>query len=641
VRIAYDDYNLYVAFICQDDPKEIRAYLHDRGWIQNEDQVGIFIDTYDDADNAVAMFANPLGVQQDWMTADYNSDLLYSTAGRITHTGYQVEMAIPFSSLRFPNTPTQNWRINFQRIRPRGSGYVYEWAATSRDNSCLPCQFGTLTGLRDLQFDHQLELLPTLTAHDVTYFSRGSQNSRGILTTGASFVARYLPAPNITISVASAPEIGELNTSNKTIWYQEYSPWWSLLLPRAEHRLFRDDGYPATQSPFNFSHSAIEADAAAVIATGRFGRTAVTYQGGYLENDESRSESIVPNPALTNEVYVRQSLYDDSYIGASARHSTWKDGGNSSSVESAGKLRLLEHYVVWWDMGIGRTAEPVDSATWNSDSPLDGEILGGYRLTAGINHSTRHWDSQIFYRIDGAAFDPGSSPLFSTEGQSLIASTSYTIYPGISAIERIIPSITAYWSRYDKSGVEQIHVAPSILLLVSQPASVWLRYSLNQTRAQEYNNSYHSMDLSIGRSFGPRINLGISGRYAHDYENSQSTAKNLSLGLYGNVIPIPSLMIGWSLSYYERQTIQEPPQHHINWSNSISYQLIEQLSTTLGLLYDGDRLSFDPFLVYRFNAYSSISLGSTHNFQKLWNDASIFNETTRQFFLKAQYLFGV
>ena len=56
-----------------------------------------------------------LGVQGDlrWVAnedEDWRFDLVYETAGRITETGWQAEMAIPFSSLRFPNGEEQTWR---------------------------------------------------------------------------------------------------------------------------------------------------------------------------------------------------------------------------------------------------------------------------------------------------------------------------------------------------------------------------------------------------------------------------------------------------------------------------------------------------------------------------------------------------
>jgi len=149
--VAYDDANLYVAFLAHDDPKSIRATLQDRDAIWQDDFVGIMLDTYGDGAWAYEIFANPLGIQSDARWTSQNEDdgfnIIYQSKGKVTAAGYQVEMAIPFSSLRFPDKAVQNWRITFFRTHPRDSRRQYSWSTVSRDNPCFPCQFGTITGI--------------------------------------------------------------------------------------------------------------------------------------------------------------------------------------------------------------------------------------------------------------------------------------------------------------------------------------------------------------------------------------------------------------------------------------------------------------------------------------------------------------
>jgi len=156
VLVTYDDDNLYLAFIAHDDPSTIRAALRDRDEMWSDDYFGILLDTYGDASWAVYLFANPYGVQRDTRCAvtsgeDSSYDLLYYTEGKITDTGYVIEMRIPFASLRFPDAEEQEWRATFWRTRPRGSREQYTWAAISRDNSCFLCQYGTLTGIQGVK----------------------------------------------------------------------------------------------------------------------------------------------------------------------------------------------------------------------------------------------------------------------------------------------------------------------------------------------------------------------------------------------------------------------------------------------------------------------------------------------------------
>ena len=69
---------------------------------------------------------------------DMTYDLVFYTSGRITEHGWQVEMAIPWTSLRFPDRPEQEWRVDFWRNHPRDVRGQYSWAEYDRDDPCWP-----------------------------------------------------------------------------------------------------------------------------------------------------------------------------------------------------------------------------------------------------------------------------------------------------------------------------------------------------------------------------------------------------------------------------------------------------------------------------------------------------------------------
>ena len=100
------------------NPEEIRAYLRDRDSAYSDDFVGVVLDTFNDDRRAFQFFANALGVQMDMTNDDVNKreddswDAIWDSAGAINDEGYAVEMAIPFSQLRFPNQAgPQTWGI--------------------------------------------------------------------------------------------------------------------------------------------------------------------------------------------------------------------------------------------------------------------------------------------------------------------------------------------------------------------------------------------------------------------------------------------------------------------------------------------------------------------------------------------------
>src|SRR5690606_26021178 len=127
LRMGYTDDALYLAFDARDpDTSRIRAHLTDRDAAFQDDFVGVMLDTFDDQRRAYEIFVNPHGVQMDLVreestgNEDASWDGLWTSAGRITADGYQVEVRIPFSTLRFRDTDgPQRWGVLAYRNYPR------------------------------------------------------------------------------------------------------------------------------------------------------------------------------------------------------------------------------------------------------------------------------------------------------------------------------------------------------------------------------------------------------------------------------------------------------------------------------------------------------------------------------------------
>src|SRR5882762_7840464 len=63
--LSYDDKNLYAVFVCHDEAGEVRAHLSKREASDQDDGVGILLDTFRDFHRAYFFYSNPLGVQTD------------------------------------------------------------------------------------------------------------------------------------------------------------------------------------------------------------------------------------------------------------------------------------------------------------------------------------------------------------------------------------------------------------------------------------------------------------------------------------------------------------------------------------------------------------------------------------------------
>ncbi len=167
----------------------VRATRADRDNIGADDNVQILLDTYHDHRRAFLFGVNPYGVQQDGIRSegfaqaggafqggggfggainildgnvDLNPDFVFESRGRLVPGGYEVEVRIPFKSLRYQGGNEQTWGINVLR-RVQHSGYQDSWAPVVRASASFLIQSGTLEGLHDLRRGLVLELTPFAT----------------------------------------------------------------------------------------------------------------------------------------------------------------------------------------------------------------------------------------------------------------------------------------------------------------------------------------------------------------------------------------------------------------------------------------------------------------------------------------------
>jgi hypothetical protein len=168
--LGYDEKNLYIVFVCFDDPKKVRARMSRREDIYDDDQVEVMLDTFHDRRRAYAFQTTPLGVQWDaiWTEAsreevsgnfDTSFDTVWDSRGKVTSRGFVVEMAIPFKSLRFPATKEQEWGIILYRGIVRKTEDAF-WPQISYKVAGRLGQAATLYGLEGISPGRSIELIP-------------------------------------------------------------------------------------------------------------------------------------------------------------------------------------------------------------------------------------------------------------------------------------------------------------------------------------------------------------------------------------------------------------------------------------------------------------------------------------------------
>lgn len=169
VYLAYSRSHLYAAWKADDpDPSAIRARYNDRDDVWRDDWVALILDPFNEQNRRFSFFINPLGVQADTIENVANElipwDTIWDSAGRITDEGFIVEIAIPFSSLRFPRKKEgQQWGFDVMRSYPRKVRHFLGSFSRDRSNSCLMCQAHRMAGFAGIKPSKQIEVDPTLT----------------------------------------------------------------------------------------------------------------------------------------------------------------------------------------------------------------------------------------------------------------------------------------------------------------------------------------------------------------------------------------------------------------------------------------------------------------------------------------------
>ena len=168
--LGYDQKNLYVVFVCFDDPGKVRARMSRREDIYDDDQVEIMLDTFHDRRRAYAFQTTPLGVQWDaiWTEAsreeingnwDTSWDTVWDSRGKVTSRGYVVFISIPFKSLRFPAKKVQEWGLILYRNITRKTEDTF-WPPISYKVQGRLGQAATLYGLEGISPGRDIELIP-------------------------------------------------------------------------------------------------------------------------------------------------------------------------------------------------------------------------------------------------------------------------------------------------------------------------------------------------------------------------------------------------------------------------------------------------------------------------------------------------
>ncbi len=672
VRLARDDAHLYVAFRIEEDPAAIRASWRQRDQIWNDDYVGIFLDTYGEGNWGYMLFANPFGIQGDTRYSstggeDDGLDVIFRSSGRITDRGYEVEFAVPFRSLRFPETGARDWRINFWITHPRASRATYSWAPIYRSNPCLLCQLGHARGMVDVEGGSSLLFLPALTASQTSWRrvagDPASPTDVGHVRGEASLGVRYDPASSTTLELALNPDFSQVESDAAQI---DVNSAFALYYP--ERRPFFQEGSDLYSSYLQAVYTrSINAPLAAVKATGNWSGTSLIAIGAWDEQSpvllpfEERSGLVDAGRSWSTVVRARQALGGAAWLGGILTDRRFSSEASGSLVGVDGALRLNQQLTLKLLGLVSHTREGADSARTAHltgvtfargahTAAFDGESFAGHAAVAAVEYSGRLYWGELRGTWLTPTFRTANGFVTQNDRRELTLQQRLMFYPG-GWIDELHPTLFAGRVWNDAGVWKDEWLMPQLYLSMKAQTRLTASYLWsNEFFGNVQHEGIRRWSLSVASSFSEYMQVEA------DIEQGRFVARTIGVPVLGTGTNIE---IAASLKPFTRLVL-EPSflfaelRHPDGWmifNGSISrvrgwYQFTRELSLRLVVQYNHfDRnISIEPLVTWQLDPWSMFYVGMTRQYDHLHDPRDpfsprIWDSGTTQYFLKFQYLF--
>ena len=358
--MMYDEKHLYIAFKAFDERDKIRATVAKRDEVFGEDNVRVWLDTFNDQRRAYILGFNPLGIQQDGIYtegrgADFSIDIVMESKGVIEDWGWAVEVKIPFKSLRYSAGEGKMWGFNVARNIDRFNDEFTQWLPDDRNVSGFLIKHGKITGLNEIKYERTLEIVPSVTVSQTSGRKRtlpisvaGSQGFHPIffpigLQDPGRFVndpikpelglnIKYTITPNITLDAAINPDYAEIEADAPVVAANQRFPIFF-----EEKRPFFLEGKEIFNTPLQpfYSRTIVDPDAA-VKLSGKVGKTSFGFlaasdaaPGNYSEDERNdpvisgRIEPFVDKNAMFGVLRIKRDIGGEHNLGFTATARTF------------------------------------------------------------------------------------------------------------------------------------------------------------------------------------------------------------------------------------------------------------------------------------------------------------------------------
>jgi len=663
--LSYDEDNLYVIFVCRDDPEKIRAHVSRREDIANDDAVSITLDTFHDLRRAYTFVVNPVGVQLDGILTegqgtDFSFDTLWQSDGRVTSDGYIVRMAIPFKSLRFSGEQLQTWGIALGRSIIRNNEQSYWPYITDRVQGFVR-QMATAQGLQQISPGRNIELRPygAFTASRTPNSDPiAPQTYRSENEFRAGVDAKVVFRDALTLDLTLNPDFSQVESDEPQVIINQR---FEVFFPEKRPFFIENAGFFQTPDQLFFSRRIVEPQFGARL-TGKVGRWAL---GGLMIDDRAAGKLDPTGPtssrALIGVARVQREFAEQSAVGFLVTNRDYRDRSNQVLAVD-GHLQLNPNWTL--------TAQAARSYTRD----LSGSRTNGSAYLAQLVGSGRNFKYGLTYtdRSPGFQADLGFVPRVDVRQVEQYA--NYRWRPESRRVVSFGPAgyVLLNWDRqgrlqdwYADAGFG-VQMKRQTFIDVDH-AQAYELFEGHGFRTNQTNVSFVSDPLEwfgFSASYGAGSSVNYSPAVGLSPFEADSRGGNVSLTLR------PTSRASFYQSYIYRRLATRNDSiafagagtsifnNHLLRSK-INYQFTRKLSLRFILDYDAvlpnaslialdhrKRLTPDILLTYLVNPGTALYVGYTDRYENLLLSPGTFTRvgspttpTDRQFFVKLSYLF--
>jgi len=695
--LSYDQKNLYVIFACKDAGGAVRAHLSKREDLDQDDGVGVFLDTFHDKHRAYYYFSNPLGIQEDAIYTegqgfDTSFDTVWNTEGRLTKDGYIVWFSIPFKSLRFSHEPQQTWGVALYRVILKKSEYDY-WPYITQRVQGLAQQFAPVSGLEDVSPGRNIQFIPyglLASNHFLNQPTDGTAPGyKDVFEHRAGLDAKFVAKDALTFDVTLNPDFSQVESDDPQVTVNQR---FAVFFPEKRPFFIENAGFFMTPVNLFFSRQIMDPQFGARM-TGKVG----SWTLGALAIDDRQpgQDQMAPydTRAVDGVVRVAREFGKQSYIGAFASTRDFADTSNRV-VSLDARFKFGKNWVADLQAGHSWTRQVAGQQLCQEFlTPAAGSAFSseGNTLYADLSYTGRHFvmSSQYSDYSPGFCTELGFVPRVDIRQQT--AAAGYFWRPVKSKIIDYGPTVSQLVD-WDHNGVLQDWQA-AIGFEIDWTRQTTLIVSRGEAYELFANIPFRKHSTAIQFSSAPYKWLSFNGRYTTGTGENYFPANGLAPFL-GNVNrvnagftirPSARFRIDETAIYYRLGTRagSTPPGFepgHPVFNNyllrtKLNYQFTKQLSLRMIMDYDATLAntelldlqrnlgSFDGgpiqptknfvpdfLLTYLVHPGTALYIGYNNSYSNLFLDESTVppqvilqqsptNTTSRLFFVKLSYLF--